>query len=239
MFWPSKSVRVGALRVIGLGFALTTALALCSSPSHAQEVTPTSIANACGFEQWDKVVALNYTFNVQLPGGNEISRKWTWDVKAGQVSVETTQNGEPLERTIQPRKITENSSDEDVQVHKWFINDKYWLLFQFQIVWDKAVQITNHGQSDLPIGDGQATKLTVKYPAEAGGYTPGDAYDIFVDDENMIIEWAYRPGGQEEPRIVNTWESHEKFGPLVISTEHKNADGSFHLWFSDVQVRTK
>ncbi len=116
-----------------------------------------------------------------------------------------------------------------------FINDQYWLFFAFHIAWDQDATVTRIADQPLPIGKGSAAKLTVQYP-ETGGYTPGDAYDIYIGPDDRVVQWVFREGGQAGPSLATTWENHQRFGPLLIPTEFKSDDGSFRLWFSDVAV---
>ncbi len=83
-------------------------------------------------------------------------------------------------------------------------------------------------------------KITVQYPDE-GGYTPGDAYDLYLNPQTRLIEqWVYRRGGKADGSAM-TWEKHRQLGPIVVCTEHWGApndkDERFHLWFTDVRVK--
>ena len=84
----------------------------------------------------------------------------------------------------------------------------------------------------------EADCLIVKYPASAGGYTPGDIFELYIGKDNLIHEWIYRAGGKKDGRIL-TWEDHKNFNGLNISTVHNVADKTFKLWFSDIKVIDK
>ncbi len=126
----------------------------------------------------------------------------------------------------------------DVKIDRWFINDRYWLMVPFQLMWDKTAQITVHGIAPLPIPPGTARYLKVVYP-NVGGYTPGDAYDIFYGDDYLLRQWIYHKGGTDQPTLINTWESYVRIGHLLFSTEHRNASGTFHLAMQDLGVKFK
>ena len=79
--------------------------------------------------------------------------------------------------------------------------------------------------------------VVVSYPTE-GGYTPGDAYDLFLDKNDRIIQWVYRRGGAKEPTRITTWEDHRQVGPLLLALNHYGQDKNFHVWFTDVAVKT-
>jgi hypothetical protein len=77
--------------------------------------------------------------------------------------------------------------------------------------------------------------ITINYP-EQGGYTPGDAYDIFYNDDFMIEEWIYRKGNSEEPTIATTFENYKDYNGIKIATDHKMAGGNWNLNFTDVTI---
>jgi hypothetical protein len=121
-----------------------------------------------------------------------------------------------------------------------FVNDNYWLLFAFHAYWDTSAMVTDEGMQKLPIGTGTAQKVVVKYPTEAGGYTPGDTWELFVGKDHRVEQMVYRRGGPKKPSLVTaTWAGHKKAGPLVIATEHRGtADGKpLHIFISDVSVK--
>src|SRR6202030_4755710 len=92
----------------------------------------------------------------------------------------------------------------------------------------------------LSIGAGTAKLMSVKYHAEAGGYTPGDTWDMYVGSEGRIVQFVYHRGGPQKPSVVKaTWAGYKKAGPLLISTEHRGtADGKpLHLFITDVSVK--
>jgi hypothetical protein len=92
----------------------------------------------------------------------------------------------------------------------------------------------------LPIGAGSSTLVSVKYPAEAGGYTPGDTWDLYVGKDKRVQQMVYHRGGAQKPSVVTaTWAAYKKAGPLLISTEHRgSADGKpLHIFISDVSVK--
>jgi hypothetical protein len=91
----------------------------------------------------------------------------------------------------------------------------------------------------LPVGNGSAKVVAVKYPSE-GGYTPGDTWKLYVDKGNRVDQLVYHRGGATKPRLViATWAGYKKAGPLLISTEHRGtADGKpLHIFLSDVAVK--
>ena len=77
--------------------------------------------------------------------------------------------------------------------------------------------------------------ITLTYPSE-GGYTPGDAYDIFFDRNYMIKEWVFRQGNSEQASLTNTFENYQDFNGIKIAIDHKKADGNWNLNFADVSI---
>ena len=78
-------------------------------------------------------------------------------------------------------------------------------------------------------------KLTIVYSSE-GGYTPGDAYDFFFDDDYKIREWIFRKSNQTEPSTITTWEDYESVGGLLISKMHVKDTGDSSISFTDVSA---
>ena len=119
-----------------------------------------------------------------------------------------------------------------------FVNDQYWLIFPFHAYWDGA-DVQDKGMEKLPLGKGSARHVVVKY-GSAGGYTPGDTWELFVGSDNRVEELLFRHGGAAKPSIViATWAGYKKAGPLLVSTEHRGtADGKpLQLSFSNVAVK--
>jgi hypothetical protein len=120
-----------------------------------------------------------------------------------------------------------------------FINDNYWFMLPFHVYWDTSANAQDKGMQPLPQGSGSARLVSVKYPSDVG-YTPGDTWDLYVDQDNRIQQMTYHRGGPKKPSLViASWEGYKKAGPLVVSTEHRGtADGGpLHLFFSDVAVK--
>jgi hypothetical protein len=119
-----------------------------------------------------------------------------------------------------------------------FINDQYWLLFPFHLVWDAGATVEDAGMQRLPSGKGSARRVVVKYPS--GGYTPGDTWEPYVGTDGRIRELVFRGGGPGVPKLLtSTWADHKKVGPLLIALDHPStADGKpGRLFFSNVAVK--
>ena len=224
---------------ITIFLALAAMLAAAAAGAGTDELR-TRIGPEYGLDHWDDVEELRYTFNVRS-GGREVRRSWVWRVKRRTVTFrDDIAGGEAVTYSLDDIGETtkgEATTEELKKIDHRFINDQYWLLFALHIAWDTGAEVTAADGEPLPIGEGTATKVTVQYPEE-GGYTPGDAYDVFVDADGRVVQWVFRQGGQPEPSLATTWEDQREFGPLVIPTRFRSSDGSFELWFTDVEVIT-
>ena len=116
-----------------------------------------------------------------------------------------------------------------------FINDKFWLLAPFQLVWDTSATISETKMAEAPISKTELNLITLTYPNE-GGYTPGDAYDIYYGNDYLIKEWVFRKGNSVEPSLTTTFENFKDYNGIKIATDHKMADGNWNLNFTDVNI---
>jgi hypothetical protein len=217
------------------------ALALAAtSCSQKHSSVAEQIAKTYGLDSFGQVEGIRYTFNVQLPGVN-LSHSWEWEPKTGQVTYEgKDKNGQPVKATYVRSQISSQSDAVKNQIDPAFVNDNYWLLFPFHAYWDTSADVQDKGMQRLPLGNGSAELVSVKYPAEVGGYTPGDTWDLYVGKDNRVEQMVYHRGGPKKPSLVIvTWEGYKKAGPLLISTDHRGtADGKpVRVWFSDVSVK--
>jgi hypothetical protein len=222
-----------------LAFGMPLLMLSASSCSHKHSPVAEPIAKAYGLDSYGQVDAIRYTFNVEFPGVN-VSRSWIWEPKTGQVSYEgKDKDGKPVKATYVRSQLSSQSDGVKNDIDPAFMNDNYWLLFPFHAYWDTSANVQDKGQQQLPLGNGSAKVVSVKYPAD-GGYTPGDTWDLYVGNDNRVEQFVYHRGGPKKPSLVTaTWEGYKNAGPLLISTEHRGtADGGpFRLFFSDVAVK--
>jgi hypothetical protein len=199
------------------------------------------IAKAYGLDSFDKVEAIRYTWNGEIPGVFKLSHAWEWEPKTGKISFEgKDKDGKPVKVTYLSSQLNSQPDNVKNEVQPAFVNDNYWLLFPLHAYWDTSATVTDQGMHKLPIGSGSAKLVSVKYPKEAGGYTPGDTWDLYVGKDNRVVQMAYHRGGPKQPKLVTaTWAGYKKAGPLLFSTEHRGtADGKpLHISISDVAVK--
>lgn len=196
------------------------------------------IADTYGLSSWSQVEQIRYTFNVDA-GVRKMARTWTWDTKNDKVTYEGQDSAGKPTKVTYSRASMPPDAVKDVDPN--FINDQYWLLFPFHLVWDKDITVEDKGITADPTGKskGRVRKITVTYPKTGGGYTPGDMYDLFVGADNRAIAWIFHRGGAEKPTLTVTWADYKMAGPVLISTDHCGTlnDKPFHLFFSDVAVK--
>jgi len=204
-----------------------------------KNISAEQLAKAYGLDSFGQIDAIRYTWNAQFPGVN-ISRTWIWEPKKNQVSFEgKDKSGKPVKVTYLRSQLDTQPANVKTDVDPAFVNDNYWLLFPFHAYWDKSATATNEGTKPLPLGNGSAELLSVKYPAN-GGYTPGDTWDLYVGKDNRVEQFVYHRGGAQKPTTVTmTWEAYKKAGPLLISTDHNGtADGNtVRIFFTDIAVK--
>ncbi|MFD0862651.1 hypothetical protein ACFQ1M_10590 [Sungkyunkwania multivorans] len=187
------------------------------------------VANAHGLENWKNVNEIQYTFNVDRDG-NHFERHWTWKPKTNDVSVVMGKD------TIRYTRIGIIDSTL-IKTDGGFINDKYWLLAPFNLVWDcESFEYTHEEKATAPISKTAMQKLTIVY-GDKGGYTPGDAYDLYFGDDLIIREWVFRKANTEAPSLVTSWENYEDFKGLKIAKTHKKDEGNWTLSFSNISVK--
>ena len=218
-----------------IAVVLLLTLGMTSCAGRSKEHPPTArqlIAESYGLQHFSEVEKIQYTFNVKL-GEKLISRFWIWEPRLDRVTFKGMDYQEAI--TYNRDEIESTESNKLKKIDTWFINDNYWLLFPYHVAWDTNAKVEDIGRQPLPMGAGKARCVVVTYPA-TGGYTPGDVYDLFLDDQYRLIQWVYRRGGSEKPTRIATWEDHRKVGPLAVSLNHQGEDQNFRVWFTTVGV---
>ena len=185
------------------------------------------IAQASGYDNWKGISSLEFTFNVDRDTIHS-ERKWHWNITANEVT------GISYGDSVTYNRAAVDSTS--AKVDAAFINDKYWMLAPFNLVWDQnnfTYQLDS--VAEAPISKQSLQKLTIVYGSE-GGYTPGDAYDFYFGDDYLIREWAFRKSNQPTPNVITTCEGYQDFEGLKIATIHKNAAGSFQISFTGIEA---
>ena len=224
--------------------SLFLGVVVLAATSEAQTRPPIAekLAKTYGLDSFGQLDAIRYTFNLELPDLKvNLSRTWTWEPKTGQVTYESKdKDGKPVKVTYVRSQVNSAPANVKDEIEPAFVNDNYWFIFPFHVYWDTSASVQEKDNQKLPLGKGTAKLVSVKYPAEAGGYTPGDTWDLYVGSDGRVVQFIYHRGGPKKPsNVTTTWAGYKKAGPLVISTEHRGtADGKpAHIFFSNVAFK--
>lgn len=202
---------------------------------------PVDLLAPLGTEHWDQVEQLTFAFNTERDGVLKSRRLWTWKPAEGAIT-RTTQDGQTLSFVF-----GHPTNDQERKADAQFINDSFWLLPHLHARWaGKDLTVLDGGDTTGPLGVGPTHLVTLRYAADGGGYSPGDAYDLFLDKNGRMVAWNFREGGQAEPSLTTTFEGWKQVGPLWVATEHRDADAvapgppdGFRLFFTDLAVVTR
>jgi len=217
---------------------------LVAGTSRAQTRPPEveQLAKTYGLDSYGQIEAVRYTFNILLPAIKlALSRSWEWEIKSGQVTYETKdKDGKTVKVTYNRSQLNNAPTNVKDEIEPAFVNDNYWFFFPFHADWDTSANVTVKDKQKLPIGQGTAKLVSVKYPAEGGGYTPGDTWDLYVGKDGRIVQFVYHRGGPKKPsNVTTTWAGYKKAGPLLVSTDHRGtADAKpARIFFTNVAVK--
>ncbi|WP_047419298.1 hypothetical protein [Cellulophaga sp. Hel_I_12] len=212
----------------------TLAIMSCKEEKKQETIAPMpeltileKVANAHGFDAWNSINEIQFIFNVDRDT-THFERKWTWNTKTNEVT------GSSMgQSTTYNRKMVDSTS---TNINAAFINDKFWLLAPYQLVWDAKNFTYNHvTNATAPISNKPMQKLTIVYGAE-GGTTPGDAYDFYFEEDYLLKEWVFRKGNQTEASMTTTWEDYSTINGLKIAQSHKKDGENFNLYFTGIEV---
>ena len=232
-------IRLEATRVSAFGLLLL----ILPATSGVQQLPPIAeeMAKTYGLDSWGQIEGIRYTFNLDIPNLITLSHSWEWNPKTDTVTFEgKDKDGKAMKVTYARSQLASQSDAVKNQVEPAFVNDQYWLVFPFHVVWDGGKTVTDDGMKKLPVGNGSAERVVVKYHPSQGGYTPGDTWELYVGPDKRVQAMVYHRGGPKKPSLViATWEGYKKAGPLLFATDHRGtADGKpLHLTFTGVAVK--
>jgi len=236
--------------IILLAFTLLPLVPAATSKAEQLPPAAEQMAKAYGLDSFGQIEGIRYTWNAEVPGKMKpfdggpgtitISRKWEWDPKTDTVSYEgKDKEGNPVKVTYKRSELSSQSDVVKNQVDPLFFNDQYWLLFPLHVAWDTSAKVTDEGMQKLPVGEGSAELIAVKYPGQ-GGYLPGDTWELYVGADHRVEALNFHRGGATKPsNVIATWADYKKVGPLSISTDHRGtADGApVRIYISDLSVK--
>jgi hypothetical protein len=223
-------------------FAVSVMIFATSSQAEERPAIFQQMVKTYGADAFGQIEKIRYTFNIDAPN-LKFSRSWEWEPKTDQITYEAKgKDGAPVKVTYQRSQLSSQSDTVKNEIDPAFSNDNYWLLLVLHFSWDGGATITDEGTQKLPMGNGSAQRVVVKYPSE-GGYAPGDTWELYAGADNRIQEIVYHgggPGTQKRPKLlIADWTDYRKAGPLLFSLDHHaTADGApLRLFFSDVSVK--
>jgi hypothetical protein len=219
-------------------------LLVLTSASWSQTCPPAAekIAQAYGIDSFGQIDAVRSTFNIDFPG-LKVAQSWIWEPKADRVTYEgKDKDGNPVKVSYVRSQLTSQPDSVKKQIDPSFNNNQYWLWLPFHACWDTSAKVEDTGMHKLPIGGGSARRVVVTYPAEGGGYTPGDTWEMYVGPDNRVqqITWHLGSGAHSIVSVVNSkWLVYKKAGPIVVSLDHRGTgDGKpLRIFFTDVAVK--
>ena len=215
-------------KILSLSFLILgiTPVSIAQTDAHnlAQKV-----ADTYGLASFNAAKSISFTFNIKRDTFPVSYRSWNWN-KAQNIVTMTT-----AKETITYRRDTIKSAALK-NVDGKFINDQYWLIFPFHIIMDKGCTLTKKENVMAPISKKNTTMLTVQYN-NIDGYTPGDAYDLYIDKNYMVTEWVYRNKGVEKPSLSTKWQENITNKGMKTATNFPTEDGKFRIYFTGIAVK--
>ena len=147
----------------------------------AQDGAAGAIAKAHGTSDWQAVKRIKFVWKHE---GSGTERAYDWDrVK----KVVTVTMGES---SVTIPEIGKDLTGAELDAHKAFINDSYWLLFEAFVGRD-AVTVSELGQQQIPGMTGKADATAVDYGDK--GYTPGDLKSRAASGDDHIQGSDFAP----------------------------------------------
>lgn len=195
-----------------------------SSDPAAVELAEATLAAMGGREAWDRTRYLRWNFMER--------RRHAWDRQTDDVRIESderlvlmnvgTREGRAWERGESGlAEIAEPAARREALEtgYAWWVNDSYWLIMPFKLL-DPGVRLASGGEDALP--DGRAADVIELTFDEGIGLTPQNRYRVWIArDSGLVEQWAYYPAAEDpEPAFTLPWTSWERFGEVLIATEH-------------------
>ena len=137
----SEMSRLDVIRLLAFSMLL-----ILPATSGAQQLPPIAeqMAKTYGVDLFGQIEAIRYTWNADFPGG-KVSHRWEWSPKTDTVSYEgKDKEGKPIKVTYQRSQLASQSDAIKNEIDPAFINDQYWLMLPFHVVWDGAA-VTDDG----------------------------------------------------------------------------------------------
>lgn len=225
-----QKIKMHILNRYNLFFCLLLSLSYTALGQENQEtINPIErIALVAGQQSLEGIAQLQFTFQVERDSKVLRARAWTWNLQTQDVTLKDGATTTTYNRS-QPMDSLQTLAD------KSFVNDTYWLLPEYKFYTDAGTQIITKEKTIAPIAKVPLNLFTIIYGGD-GGYTPGDAYDVYYNDDYVLQEWAYRAGNGPNANLQNTFANHQPFNGLTVATEHVFADGKTNIKLTNIAV---
>lgn len=158
-----------------------------------------------GTDHLDEVASLSFSVAFSGDGGGE-SRSWTWRPPTGEVSGATCWFRLGLAQTTAERAC-----------ESLFLADVFWLEPRLHVAWAKGGDAALEDLGPDVLDGAEVRRFVLQYPAQSGGYTPGDAHELLVDETGALVAWRYRPHAGPAA-LTATFEAPIQVGPLRVAT---------------------
>ncbi|MGF1573037.1 MAG: hypothetical protein ACFCU1_08185 [Sumerlaeia bacterium] len=192
------------------------------------------LIEAHGFQNFDQIEEIQFAFKARIAIIHK-NRYWKWNTKTNVVTL-LDKDGE-IEFQYD-RDDLSTLGKEAEETEKNFINDTFWLAWPLHLSWNNDVQVIDQGVKECPLTDLQRRCIVIDYSSTEGGFTPGDRYELFFDEGDLKPEsWAYYPAGDDDPKVVCSWEDYTTIEGFSFSQTHENSNGLFKLNLEEIQIK--
>jgi hypothetical protein len=166
------------------------------------------LVDPAGTDHLEEVERLSFSLVFLGAGGRE-EHAWAWRPATGEVAGSAAGGGHTF-------VLGAARTEEDRWWEERFLADTFWLSPALHVTWAAGGGAAL--EDDGPDARyGGARRVTLRYPPDAGGYSPGDAHELWVDGDGELVAWSWRPHAGA-PALTATFEASVQVGPLRIAT---------------------
>ena len=209
--------------------ALLLSIQPATQPAASADDWKEKVMETAGADVWPSVTRLQFTFHVDRPSGESVSRTHDWNLVDGTATI-TTPDG--TETTIRPWAFdADRATEAEKQAFQQWTNDGYWLLMPLKLG-DGGVKFS----PVMTTRDMPASRANTTMSFEEVGLTPRNEYDLSIDLRRGVVDqWTFRPT-PEADGTTWTWEGYEDFNGLMLSTMHTPQNGGPTIRFTEIEV---
>jgi len=210
------------------------AFAGCGKEAHRKAIPELAqrVADAMGVDAWRKLGRLSFTWK-HLPSGRVRSYEWRPREGDVQVRVGTPEDGQSSAH-VSSGALPAGASASDVEMHKAWVNDVYWLALPLMAL-DDGSEIRAVSEAEVPgfPALGKLRALEYRYPADEG-YTGGDRYVVYIGADDLPAAWAFHKDGAKEPTLVTTRAPRRLANGISFPVRFDKADGTTLIEIADL-----